>query len=399
MKTSRFDNVLKAMDKFESGMAEGTLTGKKGIKALLSEMMQEATVLTNEGSLPPGTSSTMLKLRRLAKDALAAIENGTLATLGDLRRFSRDSVGPTHTMLKKQLSGTETAEDKAQMRGFESDSDKSKEINRLVEAFDPGSTLVKGEQIKGWKTMVGQFLDLHFSKSQLHSIRPFKSEETTAGGEPKRDPECFWNHLTLGDIVDASSGTQKGKAHLSEIKRKLVQRHDDDLATLTHSYKDLNRKLPHAIRAPFQAIYFPVVPVFEDISVYKNPSRLTNAGIRVTPIGDHFIVLENQLLLCVDLDKIGVKASLRDTGERMKTVNNSHDLEDKISSIIESINEAAVHNGQRFALASDRVVRNPKNPRIALVWLIDERARKKLANVLNSIRVQWSIPFTGNEDK
>jgi hypothetical protein len=393
---SKFDDLIKALNAFESGMAENTLTRKSEIIKRLEDISNQATILLNQGGLPTGSKSTLLKIRKLVKETADGLRTDVFSSLGPIRRISRDHLGTLHAALNAQLGGGLTAEEKAQIReNYSSDEDTSAEIERLIAAFDPGSLAVGGTKVDPLVAMnhVRQFLDQNFTLSQLRSIQPYTGE-LTPGGKPVKNPDCTWNDLTYTEVLAASEDTPKGKTRLAALKRELVKKHDDDLATLSESYKELSRRLPRTLKHPFAPVYYPVVPIFQDIGVYKNPTRLENAGLKVTRVGDHFIVLENQLLLCIDLDRIGVKGSLRLTrdGQKMKTVNNNSELETEIHKIVGHINETARHSGTSFAVASDTIVRNPNNPRIALVWLIEEKVRKKLANTLTNTKVQWDIP-------
>uniref|UniRef100_A0AB39CE54 Uncharacterized protein n=1 Tax=Pseudomonas phage HRDY3 TaxID=3236930 RepID=A0AB39CE54_9VIRU len=394
--TTKFDAVLNALSAFEQGMAELTLKSKKGIIASLETISSESTVLINQGSLPPGTKSTLLKIRKVVKETADGLRNDIFQNLTPVRKIAHDHVGTLHAALVQQLDGGLSADQKEQVRSsYVSDEDKAQEIERLIKAFDPGTLLVAGVKrpLNDALTDVSEFLDRHFTLSQLRSIRPYLPEET-AGGEPKKDPDCKWNQITYPEILAADVNDPKGKARLSSLKRELVQKHDDELAELSESYKELVRRLPKQLRGPFSMVYYPVVPIFQDIAAYKNPTRLENAGLSVKRIGDHFLVLENQMLLCVDLDRIGVKGSLRLTrdGQRMKTVKNSSELEQEIIKIVGLVNETAKHTGTKLAIASDTIVRNPNNSRIALVWLIDEKVRRNLSNLLNNTKVTWDIP-------
>lgn len=396
MAHSKFDDLIKALNAFESGMAENTLTRKSDIIKRLEEISNQATILLNQGSLPTGSKSTLLKIRKLVKETAEGLRTDVFSSLGPIRRISRDHLGTLHSALTLQLGGGLTAEEKTQIReSYASDEDTSAEIDRLIAAFDPGSLTIGGTKVDLHTAMnhVRQFLDQNFTLSQLRSIQPYTGE-MTPGGKPVKNPDCVWNDLTYSEVLAASEETPKGKTRLAALKRELVKKHDDDLATLSESYKELSRRMPRTLKHPFAPIYYPVVPIFQDIGVYKNPTRLENAGLKVTRIGDHFIVLENQLLLCIDLDRIGIKDAIRLTkdGQRMKTVNNNSALETEVHKIVGHINETARHSGTSFAVASDTIVRNPNNPRIALVWLIEEKVRKKLANTLTNTKVQWDIP-------
>jgi hypothetical protein len=396
-KATKFDAVLDALTAFEQGMAELTLKSKKAIIASLETISSESTVLINQGGLPPGTKSTLLKIRKLVKETADGLRNDIFPNLTPIRKISQDHIGTLHTALVQQLDGGLSADQKEQVRNsYVSDEDKAVEIERLIQAFDPGTLMVAGVKrpLEDALTDVSEFLDRNFTLSQLRSIQPYTGE-LTAGGKQIKDPDCKWNQITYPEILAADLNDPKSKAKLSALKRELIQKHDDDLAKLSESYKDLVRRLPRQLRHPFSMVYYPIVPVFQDIGAYKNPSRLENAGLSVKRIGDHFLVLEDQMLLCVDLDRIGVKGSLRMTrdGQRMKTVNNNNELEVAISDIVAQINETARHTGTSFAVASDTIVRNPNNPRIALVWLIAEKVRKQLHNLLGgNTKVTWDIP-------
>jgi hypothetical protein len=393
---SKFDDLIKALNFFEQGMAENTLTRKSEIAKRLDDISNQATILLNQGGLPTGSKSTLLKIRKLVKETAEGLRTDVFSSLGPIRRISRDHLGTLHAALNAQLGGGLTADEKTQIReNYSSDEDTTFEINRLLEAFDPGSLTVGGNKrpLNDALDDVASFLDQNFTLSQLRSIQPYTGE-VTPGGKPVKNPDSVWNDLTYSEVLAATENTPKGKTKLAALKRELVKKHDDDLASLSESYKELSRRLPRTLKHAFAPIYYPVVPVFQDIGVYKNPTRLENAGLKVTRVGDHFIVLENQLLLCIDLDRVGVKGSIRLTrdGQKMKTVNNNNELEAKIHEIVGHINETARHSGTAFAVASDTVVRNPNNQHIALVWLVEEKVRKKLANTLTNTKVQWDIP-------
>lgn len=396
MAHSKFDALVKALNVFEEGMAENTLKRKSDVTKRLDDILNQATILLNQGSLPTGSKSTLLKIKKLVKETADGLRNDVFTSLGPIRRISQDHLGVLHAALNAQLGGGLTADEKAQVRdNYSSDDDTTSEITRLMAAFDPGSLTVGGSKVDPdvARSHVAQFLDQNFTLSQLRAIQPYTGEQTP-GGKPVKNPDCVWNDLTYTEVLAAAEETPKGKTKLAALKRELVKKHDDDLAALSESYKDQLRRLPRTLKHPFAPVYYPVVPIFQDIGVYKNPTRLENAGLKVTRVGDHFIVLENQLLLCVDLDRIGIKGSFRLTrdGQKLKTVNNNNELESEIHKIIGFINETAKHSGTSFALASDTLVRNPNNPRIALVWLIEEKVRKKLANTLTNTKVQWDIP-------
>jgi len=389
-----FDEILDALSAYEEGMANATLKSTTAIAAKLTDISNKAIVLTNRGSLPSGTKSWISRINKWAKETAIGLKNGEFKNLTEIRRASKDQLGVMHAGLRQAINGGVSAENKEMVRTtFEADEDKQEEVDRLVAAFDPGSTKIMGIQIEAEKIRndVITFLDQNFSVSQLRSIRPYLPLED-GQTKQKRDPDCVWNRTTYLEIREALDPQHKAKR--SALKRELVQKHDDEYATLSESYKDLKRRLPHTVQHAFTAIRFPVIPVFKDISVYKNPRKLESADLQVTRIGDHFVVLENQLLLCVDLAKLGIKESIRLTKDkqRMKSVKNSDELGAAIIDIVNEINVTAQRSGVKLVMASDTIVRNPNNAGIALVWLISEHSRRMLAETLNNSQVTWDIP-------
>lgn len=389
-----FDEILDALSAYETGMAENELRTPSAIAAKLTEISNKAIILMNKGSLPSGTKSWVSRINKWAKETAEGLRNKQFKNLTEIRVISKEQLGVMHAGLRQAINGGVSAANKDMVRTtFEADEDKEEEIDRLIEAFDPGSTKIMGIQIAPTKITsdVLTFLHQNFTVSQLRSIRPYLPLEA-GQTKPKRDPDCVWNRTTYLEIREALDPQHKAKR--SALKRELVQKHDDEYATLSESYKDLNRRLPRSIQHAFTAVRFPVVPVFKDIAVYKNPRKLENADLQVTRIGDHFLVLENQVLLCVELSKIGIKDSLRLTKDkqRMKSVKNSDELNDAIMEIIGEINVAAKRSGTKLVMASDTIVRNPNNPGIALVWLITEHSRRMLAETLNNTQVTWDIP-------
>lgn len=389
-----FDEILDALSAYEQGLADNELRTITAIASKLTDISNKATILMNRGSLPSGTKSWISRISKWAKETSEGLRNKQFKNLTEIRKVSKDQLGVMHAGLRQAINGGVSAANKEMVRTtFEADEDKKEEIDRLFEAFDPGSTKIMGIQIEPEKIEldVMRFLDMNFSVSQLRSIQPYLPLEA-GQPKPKRDPDCVWNRTTYLEIREALDPQHKAKR--SALKRELVKKHDDEYATLSESYKDLNRRLPRSIQHAFTAVRFPVVPVFKDLSVYKNPRKLEAAELQVTRIGDHFIVLENQLILCVDLNKIGIKDSLRLTKnkERMKSVNNSGELAEAIMDIISDINKTAKRSGTKLVMASDTIARNPNNPSIALVWLIPEHSRKMLAETLNNTQVTWDIP-------
>lgn len=372
-----FDDLFKQLAAFEQGMAEGTLAKPSLIKAMLKEIINSATVLSNRGKLPQGSKSILLRLNKLVEATLTGMINKEL-TLPELRMdISRDKLGPLHAALHKAVTGSLSADDKAQVREYETDENKSIEIQRLLKEYNPGKTIIGGHQYDGQDVVddVGAYLFNNFTASQLRAMTEEMVNEYTF--------EDFWNALYGKDA----------KQHAGIIKRELTKKHDDEYAKLSESYKHLKDHIPKDVPhgAPFTALMHPVVPLFDDINAMKDPGKLERAGFKVTPVGDHFIVLEQQTLLCMDLERMGIAASLRPSRDKtkLKSVNNSSELMEAIEEVLEIVNRRAP---KKFAIASQTIVRNPHNPKIVLVWIMTEHSRKMLESTLRTRRVDWDIP-------
>lgn len=376
-----FDAIFEQLTAFEQGMAEGTLLKPSLIKAMLKDIITSATVLSNRGKLPQGSKSVLARISKLCDATLTGLQNKELS-LAELRMdISRDKLGPLHTLLVKAVTGTVTDSDKEQARDYETDENKSAEIQRLLKDYDPGKTTIGGHQYDGQDVIddVGMYLSHNFTASQLRAITSEMMHEYTF--------EDFWNALHGKDA----------KQHAGIIKRELTKKHDDEYAQLSESYKHLKDTIPNQIPhgKPFNAIAHPVVPLFDDINAMKDPGKLERAGFKVTPVGDHFIVLEQQMLLCLDLERMHIPQSLRPSKDKtkLKSVNNSSELMEAIDEVLEIINRRAP---QKFALASQTIVRNPHNPKIVLVWIMTEHSRKMLESSLRTRRVDWDIPRHNN---
>lgn len=393
--TTVFDDLLAELSRYETGMANATLKSKVAIANQLMKIATKAVIILNEGSMPPGTKSVVLRIERWTRETAAGVSGGSFRNLTEIRVVSKEQLGLMHSGLRQAINGGLSAANKEVLRThFDADEDKTTEVNRLLEAFDPGATKIGGVAFdeKTIKEAAYTFLAQNFTLSQLRSIQPYLPLEE-GQTKPKRDPDCKWNHATYLDIREALVADAKGRAKMSAFKRELVAKHDNAHKELSESYKNLQRRLPRNIQHAYSAFYFPVVPSFKDINAYKS-NRLESAGFKVTWVGDHFPVLENQLILCIDLKKVGVSESLSPTkdGERLKTVKNGEEIRKKISEIIAEINVTAARTGVKLVPASDTVVRNPVNAHMTLVWLIPEHSRRLLAEMLNNTQVSWDIP-------
>jgi hypothetical protein len=153
----------------------------------------------------------------------------------------------------------------------------------------------------------------------------------------------------------------------------------------------------------FKVFHMPVVPVYvEGKTKFDMPERLARAGFKVTPVGDAYLVLENQYLLAFDHKEMGIDVGVRKVKGKFKVMHRSGPKEEiarteattKILDLLDQINDAS--NGTRYSLASTTFVPNPRNANIWFAWIVTEHQRKILALHLNTIEVEWDLPFSHN---
>lgn len=410
---SEYDSLYEALDSFEQGMAAGTVKSRKGVITGLDAIKVSIATLLNKGNGRPGVKSVLMRLRKLIDETSQGVADGTLSSLTEVRKISRDNIGKLNTALRLAVSGSLSNSQKKEVATHERDEDKEDEIEYLISAYDAGGGLKTtkhrsrnehGEE-RNFTTNNAEdiqqtlywFLQNKFNKSQLASLVNSVRAGVEHDKEKKTNPKAtmdsndleiyeYFKSMEYSDIQQADDNANVAR----ELVQNLTKKHDDDLKSLSESYKSLSKRLPAHVNGPFTAIYYPVIPLFKDIDASRSPEKLERAGLTVSKVGSHFLVLENQLLLCLNLKELDIKGSLRLTRDgKMKSVKNSHELDDALSKIMTEIN---ARFPKKYALASHTIVRNPKNPDVAFAWLISEHARRTLTQVLHTTQVDWDIP-------
>lgn len=371
-----FDKLIEDLDAFEQVVSSGKLPRRSLLTAQLDGIKKEIVIKLNQRTLLPGSKSVLNKLTRLADDLISGLASPEVMSGKDFVIAVRDKFGPLNAALTQITKGkTLDADQKAQMRTLESDEDKTSVINALMAGWETGPTKINGEDhdAQDVNDDVRFFLHSNFSLDQL---KMFDREK--------------WDQITYKEIyLRTEDSTRK-------IKAELVRRGEADYQALSESYKEVSNRLPRSIpHGPFTAIKFPVVTVWQEVAASKNEFIMRNAGFKVTRVGSHFSILENQYLLCIDLDKAGIgDAIVLTKDKRTKTKKTAVPLWDTAQKIVNTINE---RSPVKYAIASHTIVRNPRNARIALVWLITEKQRLALTETLHSREVDWDIPR--HEDK
>lgn len=202
------------------------------------------------------------------------------------------------------------------------------------------------------------------------------------------------------------------EAHIMSVRAKRTSKKmgsdtdaDKAIKNLAHSYSKSYTKLPTTLKGmPFTAFRLPITPLFKDIGAQIDPGKLSRAGFEVTRVGDGYIVLENQSLIAFDHKELGIDSGVRKvkggfkiaklTGPKREIAHDESN--DKLIQLIEMIN-AKSHI--RYALASSKFIPNPRNPKMWLAWIVTDAQRKALAQTLNTIEVDWGLPFSLDENE
>lgn len=372
-----FDDLVTELDAFEQTVSSGKLPRRSILIAQLTQIKNIIIIKLNQGKLPIGSKSTLSKLSNLADALINGLKSPEIMTGNVFVTSVRDKFGPLNTALTKLNKGeTLNADQKAHMRTFEGDADKTGAINALMEGWKFGPTKFDGATERDDEDMdniVRHFLHNNFTADQLKTIDRAK-----------------WDQITYKEIYKSNEES------IRKIKAELVQRSENDYKALSESYRSVSGRLPTKIPhgGAFSAIKFPVVTVWSEVAASKNEFIMQNAGFKVTRVGAHFSILENQYLLCIDLDKAGVGQSIVLTKEKARTRQVNAALWGTAQNIVNTINE---RSPVKYAIASNTVVRNPRNARIAMIWLITEKQRMALTKTLHSREVDWDIPRHNNE--
>lgn len=370
-----FDDLVTKLDAFEQTVSSGKLPRRSVLIAQLTQIKNMIVIKLNQGKLPNGAKSTLSKLSSLSDALITGLKSPEIMSGSAFITSVRDKFGPLNTALTKISKGENlNADQKSQMRTYENDEDKSGAIAALMKDWEYGSTIIHGENREGQEALddVQYFLHTTFTLDQLKTF-----------------DRAAWDSLTYKEIFNRTPETT------AKMKQELIQKYEENYKALSESYRGVASRLPTKIQhGAFSAIKFPVVTVWSEVAASKNEFIMRNAGFKVTRVGAHFSILENQYLLCIDLDKAGVGQSIVLTKEKARTRKVNEALWGTAQNIVNTINE---RSPVKYAIASNTVVRNPRNPRIAMIWLITEKQRLALTQTLHSREVDWDIPRHNNE--
>mgnify|MGYP001071290274 CR=1 FL=1 len=173
---------------------------------------------------------------------------------------------------------------------------------------------------------------------------------------------------------------------------------DQEIRKLASSYSKYYSKLPRSLNGqPFAAILMPITPIYEDLSAQIDPGVLERSGLKVTRVGDGYIVLENQALLVFDIASMGWDTGLtvgtgkvvRLTGPKKEA--RSAEMLDSINDVLETVNKKS---STKYVLASSMLIPNPRNAKQWMAWVVTNTQRKQLEQVLRTVEVRWGLPFS-----
>lgn len=177
---------------------------------------------------------------------------------------------------------------------------------------------------------------------------------------------------------------------------------DRMMKAATAKYQRYYSKLPNKFPAGqmFDIIKMPVVPLFESMALNINPAPLRRAGIKVTQIGDGFMVLEDQHLLAFDRTKVGWESSLKKRGgvtygpRRLSGPKQEESNFNQMMTIHQIVDELNARSGQQFVLASSSFIANPRNRNMMYAWLMPKQQESRLRFTAASMKVRWDFPFS-----
>lgn len=383
-------DVFEALDALESRLANAdkVKVKKSEVLALLKDAITATAEATNTKA---GAKSILSRLKKTLTDIEYGLQADRLS-LKQLRIEVRDRVGVLHTALRTNEESGLSDTHKRQVRSYEKSEERGAEVSRIVaeymETMDyipkemehdiPVAARRQGEDAAAYKARakkyseeirkaylrdlreeieaaLSEFLDTNFSLGQLRMI-------ATKGNEQEI------TQITPADVLAFYRDDRKV---ISEWVKVLRKNHDEGLKSIIGSYQNLESRLPSSVKNDIQAIRYPVVPVFQDISASKDPEKLKWAGFDVTQIGPFFQVLENQMLLVFRREGKDDLQRIKDFVDHLNDTNDSH-----------------------LVLVSDKFVRNPKNSAYSFAWILPENQFAKLHKILRSTKVLWDIPHS-----
>lgn len=379
-----FEALIKNLDTLESGLAKNALRNRKTILGLLNDISGQVTTLTQKGAaLPKGSRSELSNLSRVVRDCHSGVSTGRMTYQG-LREASRDIIGKINKKLKLFDEGLfEGTDQNAPKTGPNKEYATEALIKGKVEKL---SQLM----LKKYVTDIGTTAKAKVSiMERVKDLTPILSEKFAKFTQKELvelNPQELVDNYTIEEIAGLT---------LSDL-REYATKIPDDVRALNDSYKKFYRRLPTALSNPFSVIQYPVVPLFADFTAGMDNGKLEHAGFKVSRVGEHYIVLEDQYLLVLDTEKLGIKSAMRtDRKGRLKSVKNSDDLHDPsspsfvINEVLELINGPS---NTKYVVGSSVPIKNPRNPKHILVWIVSQKARNALDRVLRSAEVKWDIP-------
>lgn len=377
-----FEPLIKKLDELERGLASASLRSPKKIAALLNGIIGQVNIFMQKAdSLPKGSRTALTSLKRIAQDCASGVTGGTLP-YQSLRAASRDNIGRYNKTLKLLDAGQLTDQHKKEFRKTEN---------------SPTEALITAKVEKIGKLMIDKNVPNHFAKNKeqlLSQIVEIKKQLRDKFGALRQNELV---ELDPRELVDTHTLEEIAELTIDDLKEygKTIP---DEVRALNESFKKSYLKLPPALKEPFAIIEFPIVPQFVDFTA-GSEGKLERAGFKVTQVGEHYIVLEDQHLLVLDIDRLGIKSSgiKAGRGGKLKTVKGDdtspNSLWNVAGRILAEINKrSSIH----YVVASNVAKRNPRNPKLALVWIIPEKARIDLSRSLRTTEVNWDIPTIAN---
>ncbi len=369
-----FDKLFKILDKLESGLADKSLKSKTGILKLIESAYIETVALSNVGigaQMPSGSKSIISRLKKLLQDTYKGLKTGIIE-YKELRAIAKDKIGVQHTALKVLFEGSLSEDQKAQIRDT-GDGVSLEKVDRFINTLQ--SHIIADNRAvspRAQEIVAGVMMRL---ADKLTKLTP---------SELKHAETLNLRGMSVDEIDNLT---------ISDLKKGFTD--SDAVRKLATSYDRYLTRLPAKLPAAFSAIRFPVVPLFTDWTAHNQPQRLLNVGIRVTPVGDSFMVLEDQYLLVLDSEKLGFGSGFR-TGRdgKQKSVNSRGNTraDERSIKIMEILAEINKRSAVQYTVASDKLVANPRNPKLLLLWIVPEKVRRLLEQTLRTTQVDWDIP-------
>src|SRR5690606_3924090 len=300
-----FDQLIQLLNQLEATLAAGEVRSRTKYAAILGSIERESITLSNQRHKTSGSASLLSRIRSLAQSCRVALDEREL-TLKELRIISRDKFAVFNKGLQTMQAGSLSDTHREQIRDTHESSVKDAEVDSILEKLklEPRVTF---EKIRVLGTQETRRVKKVHTEEHERDVATVKRVLLELSLDELRRLDLDALRADIGELVVqvfSTPNTREGIKQAVTFTRHYVQKTDDEFRALVDSYKNINSWLPVKIKGAFSAVRFPVVPPFHDIAAYRDPSKLTNAGFVVTVIGDNFIVLENQYLLVIDMEKV-----------------------------------------------------------------------------------------------